>query len=175
MLPATIGHITHSEYLKYTCNLWELAIYAIDKLDCRTVVNINKNYGYGMRIKVVFSVVAASFSMTSLAAHNETIELEAVEIRAPMIDSRISKHPATVETFDKKQIEENINVATPAQTLKYLPSIQVRERFIGDRNGIMLRVRLVLYPVHKACFTQMVYYSLTYSVTRSHSHHVGAW
>jgi len=137
LLPATIGHITHSEYLKYTCYLWELAIYAIDKLDCRTVVNINKNYGYGMRIKVVFSVVAASFSMTSLAAHNETIDLEAVEIRAPMIDSRISKHPATVETFDKKQIEENINAATPAQTLKYLPSIQVRERFIGDRNGII--------------------------------------
>jgi len=95
------------------------------------------NHGYGMRIKLIFSVVAASFSMTSLAEHNETIDLEAVEVRAPMIDSRISKHSATVETFDKKQIEENVNAATPAQTLKYLPSIQVRERFIGDRNGII--------------------------------------
>lgn len=90
-----------------------------------------------MRIKLIFSVVAASFSMTSLAEHNEAIDLETIEVRAPMIDSRISKHPATVETFDKKQIEENINAATPAQTLKYLPSIQVRERFIGDRNGII--------------------------------------
>jgi len=47
------------------------------------------------------------------------------------------KFPATVETYDKKQIEESVNAATPAQTLKYLPSIQVRERSIGDRNGII--------------------------------------
>ncbi|MDI1362798.1 TonB-dependent receptor [Methylotenera sp.] len=63
------------------------------------------------------------------------IVLDAVKVRAPMIDSRIFKHPATVETFDKKQIEENLNAATSSQTLKYMPSMQVRERFIGDRNG----------------------------------------
>ena len=40
-------------------------------------------------------------------------------------------------TYDKKQIEESVNAATPAQTLKYLPSIQVRERSIGDPNGII--------------------------------------
>jgi iron complex outermembrane receptor protein len=90
-----------------------------------------------MQIKLIFTVVVASFSMTSLAEHNEAIDLEIIEVRAPTIDSRINKHPATVETFDKKQIEENINAVTPAQTLKYLPSIQVRERFIGDRNGII--------------------------------------
>jgi hypothetical protein len=152
-----------------------LAIYAIDKLDCRTVVNINKNYGYGMHIKLIFSVVAASFSMTSLAAHNETIELEAVEIRAPMIDSRISKHPATVETFDKKQIEENINAATPAQTLNICLAFKYENVLLVTETALLLRVRLVLYPVRKACFMQMEYYSLTYSVTRSHSRHVGAW
>jgi len=90
-----------------------------------------------MRIKLISTIIAASFSGTLFAEHNETIDLDAVEVRAPMIDSRISKHPATVETFDKRQIEENVNAVTPAQTLKYLPSIQVRERFIGDRNGII--------------------------------------
>lgn len=90
-----------------------------------------------MRVKLIYAVIAVTFSTPSFAEHNEALDLETIEVRAPMIDSRISKHPATVETFDKKQIEENINAATPAQTLKYLPSIQVRERFIGDRNGII--------------------------------------
>ncbi len=90
-----------------------------------------------MRVKLIYAVIAVTFSTLSFAEHNEALDLETIEVRAPMIDSRISKHPATVETFDKKQIEENINAATPAQTLKYLPSIQVRERFIGDRNGII--------------------------------------
>lgn len=90
-----------------------------------------------MRKQLVFIYVAAMFSNTSFADHNEVINLEDIEVRAPMIDSRILKHTATVETYDRKQIEDSINAATPAQTLKYLPSIQVRERFIGDRNGII--------------------------------------
>jgi iron complex outermembrane recepter protein len=60
-----------------------------------------------------------------------------ITVKDSFVDSRIMKFPATVETYDKKQIEESVNAATPAQTLKYLPSIQVRERSIGDRNGII--------------------------------------
>lgn len=60
-----------------------------------------------------------------------------VVVTATSIDSRIIKHPATVETYDRTQIEETVNATTTAQTLKYLPSIQVRERYIGDRNGII--------------------------------------
>ena len=76
------------------------------------------------------------FSVNSAWAESE-VNLKEVDVRAPLIDSRILKHPATVETSDRQQISENINAATVAQTLKYLPSIQVRERFIGDRNGII--------------------------------------
>lgn len=90
-----------------------------------------------MQKKLIFIFVAATFSNASFAEHNEVIDLDDIEVRAPMIDSRILKHTATVETYDRKQIEDSINAATPAQTLKYLPSIQVRERFIGDRNGII--------------------------------------
>ena len=64
-------------------------------------------------------------------------DIDQVKVQAPIIDSRILKHPATVETYDRQQIADSINAATVAQTLKYLPSIQVRERFIGDRNGII--------------------------------------
>ena len=60
-----------------------------------------------------------------------------ITVKDSFVDSRIMKFPATVETYDKKQIEESVNAVTPAQTLKYLPSIQVRERSIGDRNGII--------------------------------------
>ncbi len=87
--------------------------------------------------KTIFCAISAllSVSQSVLAEHNEKFELDSVEVRAPLIDSRILKHPATVETFDRKQIEENLNAATSSQTLKYMPSMQVRERFIGDRNG----------------------------------------
>jgi len=74
-----------------------------------------------------------------LALSGETSDLVTgtITVKDSFIDSRIMKFPATVETYDKKQIEESVNAATPAQTLKYLPSIQVRERSIGDRNGII--------------------------------------
>lgn len=65
------------------------------------------------------------------------VAADEVEVTAAAIDSRIIKHPATVETYGREQIRETINATTTAQTLKYLPSIQVRERYIGDRNGII--------------------------------------
>lgn len=67
----------------------------------------------------------------------EDIKADNVEVRASVIDSRIIKYPATVETYDRQQIQDSVNAVTPAQAMKYLPSIQVRERFIGDRNGII--------------------------------------
>lgn len=45
--------------------------------------------------------------------------------------------PATTEGVTARQIDESINAVTSAQTIKYLPSIVVRERYIGDRNGIV--------------------------------------
>lgn len=74
-----------------------------------------------------------------LAFSGETSDLVTgtITVKDSFVDSRIMKFPATVETYNKKQIEESVNAATPAQTLKYLPSIQVRERSIGDRNGII--------------------------------------
>jgi len=45
--------------------------------------------------------------------------------------------PSTTETFSKQQIEDSVNAMTSAEVLKYLPSVAVRERYIGDRNGIL--------------------------------------
>lgn len=45
--------------------------------------------------------------------------------------------PAVVEGVSARQIEETVNAATAASTIKYLPSIAVRERYVGDRNAIV--------------------------------------
>jgi iron complex outermembrane receptor protein len=91
-----------------------------------------------MNLKKIIPTILYLFVMPS-ALSGETSDLVTgtITVKDSLIDSRIMKFPATVETYDKKQIEESVNAATPAQTLKYLPSIQVRERSIGDRNGII--------------------------------------
>ena len=91
-----------------------------------------------MLMKKIIPSILYLFVMP-LAFSGETSDLVTgtITVKDSFVDSRIMKFPATVETYDKKQIEESVNAATPAQTLKYLPSIQVRERSIGDRNGII--------------------------------------
>lgn len=46
--------------------------------------------------------------------------------------------PNTVESVTQKEIEENVNSVTTAGVLQYLPSIHVRERYVGDVNGILV-------------------------------------
>lgn len=87
--------------------------------------------------KYLFCVISAllGFNHTALAEHNENIELDEIDVSATTLDSRIINHPAAVETYNKQQIQDTVNATTSQQTLKYLPSFQVRERYIGDRNG----------------------------------------
>ena len=49
----------------------------------------------------------------------------------------IASAPAVVESRSAEQIQDSVNLMTSAEALKYLPSIEVRERYIGDRNGIV--------------------------------------
>lgn len=41
--------------------------------------------------------------------------------------------PAVVSAVTRQQIETSVNALTTAETLRYLPSIFVRERYVGDR------------------------------------------
>jgi iron complex outermembrane recepter protein len=45
---------------------------------------------------------------------------------------------ATTEAVTALQIAERINAVTAAEVLNYLPSIHVRERYAGDRNGVLV-------------------------------------
>ncbi|NWB93752.1 TonB-dependent receptor [Pseudomonas agarici] len=49
----------------------------------------------------------------------------------------VASAPAVVESRSAEQINDSVNLMTSAQALKYLPSIEVRERYIGDRNSIV--------------------------------------
>jgi iron complex outermembrane recepter protein len=84
--------------------------------------------------KLLFFALFAACQF-ALAEHKENIELEEINVSAPTLDSRIINHPAAVETYNRQQIQDTVNATTSQQTLKYLPSFQVRERYIGDRNG----------------------------------------
>jgi iron complex outermembrane receptor protein len=65
----------------------------------------------------------------------------AVEAPAkPFTESRVPasvSHVAVVESQTKEEIDQTVNVMTTEETFKYLPSVLVRERFIGDRNAIV--------------------------------------
>ena len=87
--------------------------------------------------KIIPTILYLFVMPSALSGETSDLVTGTITVKDSLIDSRIMKFPATVETYDKKQIEESVNAATPAQTLKYLPSIQVRERSIGDRNGII--------------------------------------
>lgn len=85
--------------------------------------------------KQIYVAVLSVLPMLAYADHNETMQLDDITVTAPALDSRIIRYPATVETYNKQQIQDTVNATTSMQTLKYLPSFQVRERYIGDRNG----------------------------------------
>ncbi|HSI29224.1 MAG: TonB-dependent receptor [Methylophilus sp.] len=100
-----------------------------------------KNTKNGLVIAPAFNYLASILTAAlailpplAYADHNDAIELDDINVTGT-VDSRIIKHPATVETYTRAQIQESVNATTSQQTLKYLPSFQVRERYIGDRNG----------------------------------------
>jgi iron complex outermembrane receptor protein len=45
--------------------------------------------------------------------------------------------PAVVESKSRAEIESTVNMVTTAEAFKYLPSLYIRERFIGDQNAII--------------------------------------
>jgi iron complex outermembrane receptor protein len=85
----------------------------------------------------IFAFLAAAFSVHALAGHDEHLETEKIEVIATRPNVPLNV-PSTVESVTAKQIEESANTVTTAGALQYLPSVHVRERYIGDRNGILV-------------------------------------
>ena len=125
--------------------------------------------------KIIPAILYLCVAPSALSGETSDLVTGTITVKDSFVDSRIMKFPATVETYDKKQIEESVNAATPAQTLKYLPSIQVRERSIGDRNGIISSRTIEAYLAHKACSMQMASFYLIYLGIHFHILQDGAW
>lgn len=81
---------------------------------------------------IYVSIINAAFAAD--AGSEQQLGEIAIKADKPAVPNNL---PATTEGVTAKQIGESINAVTSAETLKYLPSILVRERYIGDRNGIV--------------------------------------
>ncbi|WP_194270129.1 TonB-dependent receptor [Candidatus Methylospira mobilis] len=55
--------------------------------------------------------------------------------KAPMVEKY--KLPVTTESIDTKEIDERVNLITVEDSIKYMPSIEVRKRYSGDTNEPM--------------------------------------
>ena len=57
---------------------------------------------------------------------------------APLPKSAVPDNvPATIATLTPQKIQEQVNAMDVMEAVKYMPSIEVRERYLGDRNGIL--------------------------------------
>lgn len=78
------------------------------------------------------------------AAHDAAVPgqvLDSVVINGGRPTSLPSQIPTTIEGITARQIETSINATDSEDALKYLPSLLVRKRFIGDYNHAVLSTR----------------------------------
>lgn len=90
------------------------------------------------------SALLLAFAASSALAQEALPEISvgSAEGQGPGLEKPFSRTlpeniPATVSSATAKEIEEKVNAVTAIETLKYLPSIDLRERFIGDQNPMV--------------------------------------
>jgi iron complex outermembrane recepter protein len=67
--------------------------------------------------------------------------LGVVTVTGPQPTSLPTQIPATMESVTRAQIERSVNASDSEDALKYLPSLVVRKRYIGDYNHAILSSR----------------------------------
>jgi iron complex outermembrane receptor protein len=102
-----------------------------------------------VRTSCVAIAVAVAFPFSSGAlAQSSTSGIEAptrnlgvVTITGGQPTSLPTQIPTTIEGITREQIEHSINATDSEDALKYLPSLLVRKRYIGDYNHAVLSTR----------------------------------
>jgi iron complex outermembrane receptor protein len=92
------------------------------------------------------AVVAALACCTAAQAHDPADTPPARDLGTVVITGRQptslpTQLPTTVESITGRQIEDTINATDSEDALKYLPSLLVRKRYIGDYNHAVLSTR----------------------------------
>lgn len=97
--------------------------------------------------KIMISTLLLGFSGLSIAedvvspsvdaTDTPATQMESMQVRAAAVDKPAvpANVPSTTESVTAKKIAESVNSVSSAGALMYLPSVHVRERFIGDVNG----------------------------------------
>ncbi|MDP3842694.1 MAG: TonB-dependent receptor [Oxalobacteraceae bacterium] len=78
-----------------------------------------------------------AFTAAAQAADSTDTRLQEVVVQGGSAPGVPKELPAVVEAVTRQQMADGINVINTEDALKYLPSIQIRKRFIGDTNGIV--------------------------------------
>jgi iron complex outermembrane receptor protein len=98
-------------------------------VDPRALLNIN------------IMPVAAGPVATQLALHEPVVKMPEMtiggKVKAPGKQTEMERYrlPQTTESITRERIDNTINLATPEDAIKYMPSVQVRSRYIGDTNA----------------------------------------
>lgn len=91
-------------------------------------------------------VVAMALALSANAQMGWAADVAPVQL-APMVIKGSASRPnvpkvvtetSTVESVTAQQISESVNTVTSAGAIQYLPSVHVRERYIGDVNGVLV-------------------------------------
>lgn len=83
----------------------------------------------------------AASSATSESAPERTKSLGVVTVTGGQPTSLPTQIPTTIEGVTREEIETRINATDSEDALKYLPSLLVRKRYIGDYNHAILSTR----------------------------------
>lgn len=92
----------------------------------------------GIRYPLSVAIVATLGILSSgnIIAEETDVQLTEISVSAESSKPATPDNvPSTTESVTKKQIAESVNSVSSAGALLYLPSVHVRERFIGDVNG----------------------------------------
>jgi iron complex outermembrane receptor protein len=95
---------------------------------------------------VLAAISSATFAQQNLglaapAASNEVPTPQTVLIRGSRPTSLPTQIPTTIEGVTREEIERTVNATDAEDALKYLPSLLVRKRYIGDYNHAVLSTR----------------------------------
>ena len=94
------------------------------------------------RARSIASIAAAAFAGLAPPGHAQQPEtLDAVIVTGPRPSSMPLEIPTTIESIDRKRIDETINATDAEDVLKYFPSLIVRKRYIGDYDHAVLGSR----------------------------------
>jgi iron complex outermembrane receptor protein len=93
-----------------------------------------------MNLSFTFAALMSALSIPALADALPK-ELDTVTIVGGRPTSLPTQIPTTIEGITAAQIEQTINATDSEDALKYLPSLMVRKRYIGDYNHAVLSTR----------------------------------